>query len=276
MEKMKLDEIKSIQLHILKEVDAICRENNIKYFLTGGTLLGAIRHGGYIPWDDDIDIALLRPEYDKLIEALKKCSDKNSIHILTSDNNPNHIWPFAKVIHEDTIVYELGVELGVNIDIFPIDSLFDDRKKCERFINRINFIRKFINLKLLENVDRKGLFKRIIITSLRKVIKPIPIIYFVKKVEKILSRLRHNDSKYVAAVVGAWGSKEIILRESISETIMHKFENGEYPIPVGYDHILSSLYGDYMQLPPIEKRKSHHLYEAYWKEEIKCSKTKHY
>lgn len=141
-----MEELKSIQLGILKDVHDYCSSTNITYWLAYGTLLGAIRHNGYIPWDDDIDIAMPREHYEKFIQSYKK---KNTV-VYSCSNNKKYILHFAKVYDTRTILKEyanMNIETGVYIDIFPIDNVPDFKKQQDQLCRKISFYRHVLFLK---------------------------------------------------------------------------------------------------------------------------------
>lgn len=151
----KIDELKFISYNILKFVADFCEINNIKYYLFAGTLLGAIRHEGFIPWDDDIDIAIPRDDYEKFIIEFDRNNDVN-YKVLSIENSNKYYLPYAKVIDNRTLLFEDGKEsmpIGVFIDIFPLDSIPD--KSCRLFWNTIFCLVILIRLKcyLFQNVD---------------------------------------------------------------------------------------------------------------------------
>lgn len=156
--EIKVEELKQIQLDILKFVDKFCKENNLKYFLAYGTLLGAVRHKGYIPWDDDIDIIMFREDYEKFVTTFKDVNYK----VFATEVNSKYPYPFAKV--GDTRTYYMEeikdvIDTGVNIDVFPLDYLPENRIKD--ICNKRNFLQKVWLLKRLPLLKRRGLLKNI-------------------------------------------------------------------------------------------------------------------
>ena len=128
MKEIEIEELKRIQIGILKHLDAFCKENNLTYFMCGGTLLGAVRHKGFIPWDDDIDIMMKREDYDKLI-ALYPKNDNSNFKLFSYELDKSFPYPFAKMDDCRTIFEEEindSYKIGVNIDIFPIDYITED------------------------------------------------------------------------------------------------------------------------------------------------------
>lgn len=255
-------ELKQIQLDILNNVAQFCDTRNIGYFLAYGTLIGAIRHNGYIPWDDDIDIAMPRPDYDKFINEYH---DDNGVYkVICHSNNSNYGLPFAKVFHTGTVMREtqyIKDEYGVYIDIFPIDGF-----KSKKLLRRAQKYRRLLNAKKANWQGNRPLFKKMAMAMVRIIYIGLPISRILDKIDEICRKGEYESSEIVGYIPTLnSGMKDIIDKRLVSRTIKHPFENRIYNIPVGYDLYLRQLYGDYMQLPPVEKRQSTHLFEAWWK-----------
>lgn len=264
-ERLSTTEIKDISVHILDVIVAFCKENEIAYSLAGGTLLGAIRHKGFIPWDDDIDIMLPRADYERLIATFNDSG--NDVLIMDYKNTQNYCWPFAKAISTSTILIENGMKkypLGVYVDLFPLDEVYGDRSAAIKAVKKIAFWRNILTLKHLRIERRRSIWKNIVI-GLGKSLIVIPDKYLIKKINNMAISYQGKDCKYVCSFMGAWGIKEIFEKDFMGSPTLHSFEGNVYNGPEDSDHYLTSLYGDYMQLPPIEKRVTHHDYEAFWK-----------
>lgn len=261
------DEQKCIQIKILKEVANYCYNNKIRYYLGYGTLLGAVRHKGYIPWDDDIDIVMPRPDYKKFIHNFNK--NHENFHVYDVENNPDYPWPYAKVSYNKTISIEttdlVFNQLGVNIDVFPIDGLPDDKNKQEKLVKEIKWYLNLLNIKSISlNANRK--FYKNAILVIGKFL--LLFINYRKIIEKIINKakyFKYDGSKYVACLVWGYGEKEILPKKVFESQVKMKFENIEFYVPVGYHEYLTHLYGDYMQLPPEGKRVTHHSCKTYYK-----------
>lgn len=266
MKEMTIDERKKLMLNMLDEIDCFCREKNITYYLTGGTLLGAIRHNGFIPWDDDIDIALKRKDYEKLLNEFK--SNSGHIEILDYRNKNNFIWPGAKIIDNRTTLIENDIKkasIGVNLDMFPLDYLPGDYDHAKQFVKKVSIWKKILTLKYL-NCRRERSFLKNLIVILAKLLYLIPDKYLLTKIDKLSRSFENNDDcVYICNLAGAWGIREIANKNIFSKAENHLFENKWYMIPVGYDEFLRNLYGDYMVPPPLEKRVSTHTAIAFWK-----------
>ena len=264
MIEISLDEKKKLLFSMLTEIDSFCEKNGLTYFLVGGTLLGAIRHNGFIPWDDDIDIGMPRKDYNIFCEKF----NSKTVDVVNYRNSPNYIWPAAKAIDNRTILIENGNtkhSIGVFIDVFPFDTIAGDYKTAVKKQSRIQFWKQLIELKYLTyNKDRAFIKNAVVL--LGKLLYLIPNRIILSKIEKLSQIDNSKKCSYICNFSGAWGKKEIADISDFAKTEKHTFERGQFSIPVGYDKYLSTLYGDYMTPPPVEKRCSHHGNVAYWKE----------
>lgn len=262
MKKATLEEIKLIQLDILKNARDFCAENNINYFLDNGTLLGAVRHKGYIPWDDDIDIGMLRKDFDKFIKLFNEKMANTKYRCYCVSNNKSFYYPFAKICDISTCLYEPdedGFKGYINIDLFPYDNASNNSKENERLFKKrdrltaLNYLRNFHTY----NSGRFIFLKRIIYC----LILLFPKDYFSKKLVKCMQKFNKCNSNLVGNFSSF--SKVVANKEIFNSYIDVEFENNTFKAPAGYDKWLKAFYGDYMQLPPIEKRVSHHSFVCY-------------
>ncbi len=262
MRRMSPEETKECQIDILDFVHEFCERNNIKYWLDCGTLLGAVRHGGYIPWDDDIDIGMLREDYEKFISTFNNESQRYACYNI--ENNPEFEYPFAKVLDTETVLYEpdeSGLKLYVNIDIFIYDNAPDDPRLQKAMFKKRD---KYVYCRYFRYSKGKasgGIFKKISVKIMYSVLKHFPVGYFEKKIIK-------NARKYEAYKTSLMGNftgtdRFVCDKSCFRECIWMEFEGKSYRAPIEYDKYLKALYNDYMQLPPEEKRVSHHSYIAY-------------
>lgn len=266
MKQMTADEVKKVQLEILSYVARFCEENGIRYWIDSGTLLGAIRHKGYIPWDDDIDVGMLREDYDRFSEIFNK---SDSVYrFMCVENTPDFYLPHGKVCDNNTVLYEPdenGYKSAVNIDIFVYDNAPDDSGELKKMYDRRDQLRQ-IHAVLMTTVVMHG----------------NPVKYVAKLIRKGLYKVMYgkanpipdmvaNSKKYAASSTSCVGNFTSYTRMScdkrvFSDFVNVEFEGMQFKAPIGYDEWLRSFYGDYMQLPPVEKRVSHHSYKAYFKE----------
>ena len=264
--EISLKDIKLLLLEMLDEIDAFCAKENIEYYLVGGSMLGAVRHNGFIPWDDDVDIGMPRADYERFVSTF--ISKAGIAKIVDYRNTKNYAWPFAKAIHTKTRLIETGCEkcqIGVYIDIFPIDVAEGTYEDVCKKVKRVKLYKDALTLKHLKVEKQRTLWKNTAIV-LAKALHLIPDAFFIKAVNGIASKhSATTNCNYLCNFMGAWGKKEIISADCFAEVIKHQFEGREYCILREYDEYLSSLYGNYMTPPPIEKQISHHSYVAYWK-----------
>lgn len=261
MREINSEELKKIQLCILDEVDAFCREKKINYWVTAGTLLGAIRHKGYIPWDDDIDIGMLRSDYDKFILNFNNVSDKYKVYSYENDNT--FYYPHAKVLDTQTVLYEPdknGNKLSVNIDLFVYDEAKNQQDANKRYFAR-DLYRTFHLQQNFKYVPKGNIFKCLAVYFVRFISKLFPKGYFMKKIVENSKKQIGKNLPYIANFT-AW-SRFLCKKEIFTEFIEVEFEGRKYMAPKNYDTWLKCFYTDYMQLPPEEKRVSHHKFEAY-------------
>lgn len=277
--KLNTREIQLEEKKILDCVVDLLDKNNLKYSLCAGTLLGAIRHKGFIPWDDDIDIMMPRSDYDKLQKILKNTSnilgDDLYFHSLELKNSN---MPFTKVYNHNIRAYDWRYndkyEKYLWIDIFPIDGFPDNVGECKKWFAKRNKIKKmfmyskmnpkflFYKKEYIKNII-KGLFKIISIL--------IPKNYYAKKIISLTKEYPYEASKYTGCFVWGYGPQERMKKEDFENYIDVEFEGSKYKGIKEYDKYLTNLYKDYMQLPPEEKRVTH-SFEAWGVENEKNKK----
>lgn len=268
MRKIEKEELKQIQLNILDEVDCFCHEHNIRYSMSCGTMLGAIRHGGYIPWDDDIDIYMLREDYDRF-EAIFPQIYKDHLAIFSLKRRKDSTYPFIKVYDIRTICHEkyfCSVNPGVNIDVFPIDDVPDNDTEWECY----NMCRR----KLMLDLRHSGLR----LSRVNSFVKNCGAIvywfkYFFTNRRKLVEQIDdlaqvHNGNGYKRGYECATGvnMKQPFRKSLFDDLIDYHFENRVYKGFKDYDEFLTATFGSsYMTPPPPKKRISYHTFDAYWK-----------
>ena len=269
MLKKRLDysQLKVIQLNILKDVDAFCRENNITYYLTYGTLLGAVRHQGYIPWDDDIDIAMPRKDYEKFLSNYNlNGSKKNVYQVVAIELNNAYPYPFGKVQDLSTVLLEysdINYPLGINIDIFPIDGLPVDLNKSDKHFLKIKWLMMIMNLKKVKITIKRSFLKNLILLIGKILTLLIPYRFIVCKMSYIAQRYDYEKSDYVSNLSCPDGKHERTSKRVFENSIEILFEGNNFYAPIGYHEWLHNIYGDYMKMPPVPERVSHHKFEIY-------------
>lgn len=267
MKEINIEELKKIQLEILLHVDKFCKEHNIRYFLCAGTLLGAIRHKGYIPWDDDIDIMLFREDYNRLIDIFLE-SDNGQYRLHTYKKEKEFPYPFVKIDDSRTSLRETvegDFEMGVNIDVFPIDTVPQNGLLQKLFYTKCGIVLNALMLKRISLQFDRGLLKNFIIKIFHRIFKGISCYYFVRTLDRLAQSYSQKKSEYCGLACWGYGMREMNLRSNFDEVIYVSFEGHSLPAPKGYNNYLSAVYGDYMQMPPEDKRVTHHAFEAFWK-----------
>ena len=274
---MKTLSNREIQLgayEVLKQLDQICQKNNIKYFLTYGTLIGAIRHKGIIPWDDDIDVMMPRPDYEKFKKyCVENASTLEPYKLFDADLNekyPHRIARFSDQRFHLVFDNEQDYDIGLFVDIYPLDAIGDD---YEEAIKLIHTTKKLASLCFLTSRKAYGVDNTD--SKIKMLIKYPAYLYaklkgnkfFLKELQRLSTKYSYEESKYVACI--AWpagykyGRERDVFEKTIFDTILAPFEDSSFPIPVGYDEFLKTTYGDYMTLPDENGKKTHHTYIAY-------------
>ncbi len=268
MKEIKTDELKHIQIDILRHIDVFCREHNLRYFISGGTLLGAIRHKGFIPWDDDIDLMMLREDYDKFLK-LYSGKDTSFYKLYAYEIIESYPYPFAKMDDSRTIMKEEineAYEMGVNIDIFPIDVAPKEDKEQIKIVRRNKKLINVLTLKRLPIKKRRGLIKNLILLTAQILLSFYSTKRIIKHIDKNARSFLGEKTGKRGCLVWGYGKKEIIDEYNFFDSVYVEFENTKFATLKGWNKYLTSLFGDYMKLPPIEKRITHHNFTAYWKE----------
>ena len=252
------------QLLLAAELKRICEKNNIKYYMIAGTLLGAVRHKGFIPWDDDMDFAIMRKDYPKFLKSCKNELGENfKLQEMFSDEY--YALPVAKLMLRGTKFTERNAgktkaKKGIFIDIFPYDNIPDDEKLRKKHNKNTYFLKRLFLAKQGYKIAEKGqLLKTVVYALLKFVAFFLPKKYLRNKLDKELRRFENQNTKKVAAIGGAYPySKESVEREWFNETVDLPFENLKLSAPKGYTEYLTYFYGDYMTPPPEDKRENRH------------------
>ena len=260
----ELNEMQLMMLDMMKWFHSFCQENNIKYFVIGGTMLGAVRHQGFIPWDDDIDVGIPRKDYERLIREKKSLFGGEKRYIFESyhDGKRDFIYAYAKIYDTHTTLVENcrhHAKRGIFIDVFPLDGIGSSREDAYK-----NFlpIKRRVNFLMTRTCElRKS----------RKLVKNIAIVLsrllpgflfdnhkFIAKINYLCSERDFESSVFVGNLFGNWGKKEIMPKSYFGKPTLYKFEDMYVYGPEDYDNYLRNVYNNWCQLPPIEEQKSHH------------------
>ncbi len=259
--------IRKIQLEILLEVDRICKKHHIPYQLFAGTLLGAVRHKGFIPWDDDLDICMLRKDYERFIEVCKQ-ELETKFFLQTCYTEKDWYSQFAKVRRNNSsfvqyIYLELDIHYGIFIDIFPLDNVKPNtvRGTIQRWATGKFY--KYCKTRTKYRLMRARRRIRYYNYFFHYALKPLPkkVMRYLHK--KTLTMFNGKETEYVTHLTNTssleFYSKHLIKREDFYDMIEGEFEGYKVPIPRSYDKVLTQLYGDYMELPPKSRRIPHHF-----------------
>ena len=264
------DEQKQLLLNMLIYIDDACRKNNIYYSILGGTLIGAVRHKGFIPWDDDIDIILDRENYEKLIKVLKNNND-SSYKLLIPGETPAYPLQFAKLVDAKTILIESSMydevdNYGLFLDIFMYNYAPNDEIERRKYFSKCFFYQRMLTRMTIKNRNLspirkvKRAFKNIYITLFGRK-------YILNKLYRLYDKYTNTPTNYVLSNNPAYGyEKEIQKASDIKEYTDLEFEGHKVMAFKNYDSILRTTFGNYMEIPPVDKRRIHHL-EVYWKSE---------
>lgn len=267
--EINLEELKNLQVEMLKKIHNFCLANNIKYSLAYGTLIGAVRHKGYIPWDDDIDIMMTRENYQKFIKRFNGAYPE--LQVMAPELNLNFYAPYANVFDNRNVLIEgsedahRGFEMGLKIDVFPVDGAKSKDNKMYQTIKQFLYALWRTKRYKIKTIKDKGF--GIYLQSI--------IIYLISNVlgYKNIQRLimwyskKHtlSESKFAEVVVFPVYKKTSAPSYCFYDFIQMEFENDYFMCIKDYDCYLTSIYGDYMKLPPKEKQIPYHNFIAYWK-----------
>lgn len=255
MKEIGFDERKHVQLQMLIEIDEFCRKHNIRYTLAYGTLIGAIRHKGFIPWDDDVDIMMPLPDMLRFKEIFKS----ETMCYCDVDSDKNYQFAFSRIAHKHTYSKEglIAKSYGICLDLYPVLGLPDTLEKVEAFFNEA----------------KRELRRRMRIIRLRnELVKILPLTTIpcfnkaMKRYRDFLFQYTYENTKYFFTNGGGLHMRNVLDFDIFDEMTEVQFEGKAFMSIARYDEYLRHFYGDYMQLPPEEKRQPYHGGLYYWKE----------
>lgn len=274
MREMTTKEVQQVSLDILKDVHEFCVKNGIRYSLSGGTLLGAIRHKGVIPWDDDIDIQMPRPDYERFVRTY---TSNKGYQVFSSevDGVKETRLRLAKVCDMEKTLVDLGPlrwtdkNVGIGIDVEPVDGAPNNRHEAEKFMKKLVYLSRCRNALIVSNVSWKQIAKyRDIRKQIKFCLQKVSSMFINKnswkKFMELQSYYEYEKSEYFIASPH-YGMREWQPKKNMVSFELHQFEDSQFYIMSGYDDNLRSLFGDYMQLPPEKDRVSHDFMKYYWR-----------
>lgn len=271
LRQLNTGETKQLMLEMLEFTHRFCQEHDIRYFLYFGTLLGAVRHKGYIPWDDDMDICMTRTEYERFAKVFN--ADPSQRYRLLSVHDKGYYLTFSKIIDTHTVLIEPArphYPLGVYIDLYIIDNLGETREQAKRFSHYVSahivVQRVFSHLKWSQRKGFVGFLCRAASFCLSLFLNENALLQWIDRAAS-----RHASdrlSEYVGAVTASrYNERQILRGEWFADTVLLPFEGKQFCAPVDYDHVLKTIYVDYWELPSEASRNSHHEGNRAWLKE---------
>lgn len=271
MKKLSERDVQLGELEILKYFASLCEKLGLRYCLMYGTLLGAVRHQGFIPWDDDVDVAMPRPDYEKLLAYLREHEEEiHPLKLMHYKTNPQYIYPISRlcdtryyVDYEDTTEYGLGLF----IDIYPLDGCGSTERKHNALLRKHQFLGDILDIAGRTGFQKSN--KSPLITPVKYLLYRYAKLRGARHFAQLLDNSARKNPYETSALVNCtvWGIvKYGVPRSMFEDTILMQFEDAQFRVPRDYDTLLRKHYGDYMQLPPEEKRIGHHNYVAYLKD----------
>jgi len=251
--------IHQVELEMLKEIERICEKNNIVYSIIGGTLLGAVRHGGFIPWDDDADVVMLRSEYDRFVQACSRDLDQERFYFQDMHHTPGYRWGYGKIRKKGTLFLRQGqenmpYEQGIFVDIFPGDNIPDGI-----FAQKVNNFQCFVLRKLMWSKVGQYTEKNTVIRMLYRLMASVSVEWNIRQIDKLEKRWNTKNTQMIRTLLfPVPKGKAGYPRRWYEKSIPVEFEGVQLHMLEGYQEYLLYKFGkDYMQLPPEDKRKVH-------------------
>lgn len=272
MKELTSREVQLGELSVLKCLAKICEEQNLRYFLFYGTLLGAVRHQGFIPWDDDIDVIMPRPDYEKLMVYLEEHAEEiKPLKLMNNRNNKDYIYPISRLCDTRYHVDYQGAKeygLGLFVDIYPFDGCGNTPEEAHRIRMENQLLIKLAFTAGLATFQKssKGILHSVVKFGAYCYAKLFGAGYFINKLEKNAANHPFDNDVFVNCTI--WEDVDYYFRRDMFDDFVYlPFEDAEFRVPVNYDEVLKNNYGDYMKLPPEEEQIGHHYYTAYLKDE---------
>lgn len=264
-----MNEIQTVQLDLLRRFIDVCNDHHLRYYLFGGSCLGAIRHQGFIPWDDDLDVAMPRPDFEKLLALKHEFKDQYFLQSVYTDKR--YSYPYAKLRNSDTCFKETvfattNMNHGIWIDIFPLDGM--TRKTGATSVKSLKpywlwfrwYFSYLANLLHKPRLDRR-FFTDILIDIVAILFFPFGIANWnAKSIDRSVKRIPYQEASLVGPYLTMYFNKEAMPPSVFGDGVDAMFENMKVKVPANYDTYLKNIYHDYMKLPPTSKQVGHHYH----------------
>ena len=263
-----LDRIHKAELYVLSEFDKLCKENGLRYYAFAGTAIGAVRHNGFIPWDDDIDLGMMREDYERLKKIMKTKTDYE-FRLTNPETDPDYCSAIIKFQQNDTAFvppYAVNdkAKLGMHVDIFVYDKISDDKKKAAKQVRDARIYARLMFLRKYANPEIKGKGLKVGIQKLScKMIHYMLALFHVsprwlyKRFQKVAQAANNENCKYYTTFQSTVIPRCRVKEKDIYPLVDVKFEDRTMPLIKEYDKSLTRIFGDYMTVPPKEKRINH-------------------
>lgn len=265
MKEICLEELKVLQLDVLQAVHDFCIQNGITYSLACGTALGAVRHKGYIPWDDDIDIYLLREDYNRLMREYPKTG---RYQLISMERDKKWDKPYAKAYDSTTVFKEkfnYNVEIGIGIDVYPIDKVPENENNWKNFDKRRRKLQHLLLMKQIQFSKERPFIRNCVAFLSKILLFPFSRRMISNYISHFIQQFNNDDGQWVFESAQGLIQKNRFPKRVFENIIAVPFEDRFFMLFEHYDEYLKNGYGDYMKLPPKEKQVAHHAYKAYWK-----------
>jgi len=257
-----LSDLQKLLLEMMKWFHELCRDNDLTYYALGGTMLGAVRHQGFIPWDDDVDVGMPRKDYEKFIEIMQTQEYHPYIIETAYSQDEAYCYPYAKVYNRTTTLVEnMRVPLvrGVFLDIFPLDGIGNSEEESRRNYRSIKWLYNLLLTRTCSYRKDRGILKNTAISILSRV--PVCIVdnkRLRRKIDQLCKAHSYDEHSWAGNLLGNYRFKEVMPKRILGIPTLYKFEDMSVYGAELYNDYLTRLYGNWRELPPKEKQKTGH------------------